>query len=309
MSVAFCMLAGPADAGFAETILRHLLRASAFDFHKVIFTVDDLPNRKYNSSEIRALADRLVSEGVITDRVLLSEIDHASLTKKYFGKTLRHRRDHRGVPLLGWAAGIEQSDAQYVVHYDSDILLHQQHDANWIRSGIALLEKEPTVMFVAPRPGPPTADGQLLGQATQPRIDAAGNFWFKTFSSRRFLVDKNRLEGLLPTPIVPISPKRALLDQLGIGNPCSPWEASVDRKLVTSSYHRVHLGGGGWSLHCPNHGIGFRETLPEVVAMVEQGYHPADQAGQYDLKLESWLPLLTAAKTTAAQSAKATRQS
>jgi hypothetical protein len=155
---------------------------------------------------------------------------------------------------------------------------------------MALLTRDPTAMFVAPHPGPPAADGCLRGQATYPSTDDEGNFRFKTFSSRRFLMSKQRFLKLLPTRLCYTSAKRAGLMRLGFGNALRPWEVSVSRSLERSDYYRIHLHDpSAWTLHCPEHSQEWVRSLPNIISQVEKGQFPEGQAGYYDLNLYAWL--------------------
>ncbi len=160
-----------------------------------------------------------------------------------------------GVPMFGWIAGLETARTDFVVHFDSDILLHQAPDHNWIEAGMALIEKDSLVMFVSPLPGPPASDGCFHDQAFAPTFDEEGNLRFKTFSSRRFLVNKCRFENLLPTPLVYTSAKGRRRMQFGIGNALSPWETCVSCALKEFINDRVNLRSPkAWAIHCPDHG-------------------------------------------------------
>ena len=176
-----------------------------------------------------------------------------------------------------------------MLHYDSDILQYQSLDSDWIRKGKDLINALPEVMFVAPLPGPPTASGELKGQKEQPVRDEAGNFMFKSFSSRRFLVNKTKLEHLLPCPALYTSPIRKMLMKFGVGNALLPWESSMSAALSRSKYFRLHLcDKDAWTLHCPDHGPEWVTALPSLIARIETGDFPAEQAGTYDLHLPYW---------------------
>jgi hypothetical protein len=79
-------------------------------------------------------------------------------------------RDHRGVPLFGWIAGLEAAQTDFVVHFDSDLLLHQAPGHSWIDAGMALIQEDPLAMFVSPLPGPPASDGSVKDQAVAPTL-------------------------------------------------------------------------------------------------------------------------------------------
>ena len=49
-----------------------------------------------------------------------------------------------------------------MLHYDSDMLLHQQKDYSWVDEGIKLMEEHPEIMAIRPLAGPPTKDGTCL---------------------------------------------------------------------------------------------------------------------------------------------------
>ena len=115
------------------------------------------------------------------------------------------------------------------MHFDSDILLHQRAGHSWLADAMTVMRRDPSAMFVAPRPGPPTIDGGLRGQYVAPTYDEAGNFRFKQFSSRRFLVSKRRFDAVLPTPLLYTSRRDRVLMGLGFGNAVQMWEECVAR--------------------------------------------------------------------------------
>jgi hypothetical protein len=290
----FVTLAGPADARHVDRILDHLLRMCSFDFQEVILVLDDVPKTGIPADawrELYAKIERLAEHGPIDRVVRLSEINRRCrrLSKKHFGRSVSRVRDLRGVPLFGWIAGLEEARTDFVVWFDSDILLHQETGFNWIESGMALIADDPTVMFVAPHPGPPASDGNLRGQTIPPIVDGAGNFRFKTFSSRRFLISKQRFENMLPIRLVYAPGKNRMLSRLGLGKAPLPWEQCVSRSLQRSEYYRVHLGNPkAWALHSPDHSTAWIEALPRISTRIEAGDYPTEQGGFYDLVLSSW---------------------
>ena len=291
----FVLLAGPRDTGFLKDTLQHLLRMCSFRFGEILVVADDLPrgNRSpdpdIQNSRLTGLLQRLTRDKTITRCIHLSEIASDGLAEKYFGSRVSTMRDHRGIPLFGWIAGIEAAQTDFVVHFDSDVLLHQAPGHSWLHTGMTLMQEDPLTMFVSPLPGPPSCDGSLRAQAAAPALDNQGNFRFKTFSSRRFLLSKQRFEELLPTPLRYISIKRRLLMQVGFGNAILPWEYCISCALQESKYYRVHLRSPrAWALHCPDHSHTWLRSLPVVIKRVEEGQYPAEQGGHYDLMLPAW---------------------
>src|ERR1700719_1504613 len=117
----------------------------SFPFHEIILVADDLPkpsrslHRGNSIPPFSEQLERLQREGTITRWVRLSSIASDHLSAKYFGSRISAMRDHRGVPLFGWIAGIEEARTDFVVHFDSDILLHQAPGHNWIDAGMGLI--------------------------------------------------------------------------------------------------------------------------------------------------------------------------
>jgi hypothetical protein len=144
-------------------------------------------------------------------------------------------------------------------------------------------------MFVSPLPGPPSVDGGLRGQRTDPTVGNDGHFRFKTFSSRRFLTNKRRFEAILPTPLQYTSLKQRALMGVGLGNALLTWEDCVSRRLQGSGYCRLHLRNPeAWTIHCPDHGPDWRQRLPSIIKRIETGDYPPAQGGYYDLILNAW---------------------
>ena len=289
------MLTGPADAPFIGMTLPHLLRMCAYDFRDVIVVFDDLPKAGRDAdaaSEPLAALKGMQDDGVISKIVRLSTVHsrERQLSEKYFGRTLPGARDRRGIPLLGWIAGLDEARTDFVVHFDSDILLHQRRGHSWLTEAMALIRSDSSAMFVAPRPGPPTVDGGLRGQQVPPTLGEDGNFRFKQFSSRRFLISKRRFEALLPTPLLYTSRRDRMLMKLGFGNALQMWEECVSATLQRSGYYRVHLASPtAWSVHCKDHSPRWVAALPSILARVEAGVFPEAQAGYYDLRLADWV--------------------
>jgi len=263
-------------------------------FTERLLVLDQLPGarspRLVNVESTRALSD-LVQNGWIDRVVELREDDTRSrqACMEHFQKKLRHCRDHRGVPLLGWAVALQAASHDVVAYFDSDMLVHQEAGKSWISEAVEVMRKDSTAMFLAPLPGPPSPLG-LLDQAECPQLDDRGNYRFKSFSSRRFLVSKSRLRQLLPVPPLYASWKRRIYGATGGPSPYLPWETCIDAALRASPFYRVHLSSpSAWSLHSPQHSPEWIAALPQIVAAVEKGSYPPDQAGHYDLQLDLWL--------------------
>lgn len=292
----FTTLAGTRDLPFIGLTIPHLLAACRHPFQERILVLDRSPVQGSKPPEVTPPEiDALLRQGLL-DRVILLDSQYPggeAVGKLFFGTRRAPSRDYRNLPLLGWATALYEAKTDYVVHFDSDMLLYQSPGHDWISEGIALLENDSSVMFVAPLPGPPTVDGTLRGQQVPPVRDSEGNFRFKTFSSRRFLVSRSRLRALLPTHLKYLSRRRRVFGALTGRSAVLPWESHIDAALRRSSYFRVHLASPrAWTLHNPSRGPEWLACLPRLIALVEQGCFPSAQAGYYDLALEQWQELL-----------------
>lgn len=286
------ILAGPPDAPFVRETVRHLARVQNHAFVDRALVIDTLPPAPGRSTagtpELIAAAEQLKSEGEV-DRVI--RLDAACAARRasdvrHFGRAVKWDRDFRGIPLRGWTAGLDASNAPYHVHYDCDILLHQADGYSWVAAGVELLRTVPELLTVAPHPGPP---GAALLQSDPFDTDPRGFHRFATFSSRRFVIDRGRYAAALPLSPRAASRRHRLRSLFGGGSPVLNWELMVEAMMRERRLYRGHLTDPrAWALHAPDHGPRFCALLPAVIARVDRGDYPRAQAGRYDLDLAAW---------------------
>jgi hypothetical protein len=301
MQCAMSVLACPADVGYFRQITSHLKRTANFQFKETFLVLDTM--RREKSDALLTTARAMQSAGEIDRYVELEPQLNVELAKKHFVEIPKCLRDARGIPLFGWIVGMESATADYLFHSDSDILIHSEPNFSWVKEAIVLMENDPSIMFALPLPGPPNPVG-LIGQEIAPIIDEAGNYRFKTFTSSRYVVNRNRFQKLLPLRplhrrsrwwfdwLPPVVWRKLVMT---LGNPAGPWgmwESHINLAMESSTFFRVHLKDTrAWGMHCPDHGPRWRENLPSIIAAVERGQYPPSQAGYYDLRLEDWLQI------------------
>lgn len=289
------------DFPFIESLVPHLVRACQFDFADRFVVVDTAPlsgdflQRPGVGSldEIFACCNRFIAAGVI-DRVVpmdYSEAFRRQVYGKHFGRDLRFVRDYRGSTVLGSLVPIEAARTDYLVYFDSDLLLYQQAGFSWIERGIELLQQHEDILVVTPLSGPPAADGRLQQRGIPYSRDAArGIYQFKEFTNRKFLIDRRRFASILPIAPRWVSWKRRLASTFTNRSALLNWESMLSQHLETVPYIRAELmSPQAWTLHTPDHGATFIENLPTLVDKVEAGWYPREQAGDYDLQLDRWL--------------------
>ena len=290
------------DIPFMMETIPHLVRMCNYDIFEKCLIIDTAPlSGKYKDrpgigtlSDLRECCEKLVKQGVI-DRLI--DIDYSQETikklyRKHFGRFVRHTHNYRGYPIYGSIFAIEAVKGDHILHFDSDMLLHQNPSFNWIEEGIELLEKNEKVMFVSPLSGPPTEDGYLKQRGVEYELDQGGFYKFQDFTSRKYLLKKDKFDTFLPMEPAWISWKRRLASVITGKSPLWNWEVMVSQHLKKTGTLRADLASPyAWTLHTPDHGEEFIKALPQVINQVEKGSYPKEQAGDYDLDLNLWKQL------------------
>jgi hypothetical protein len=295
------ILVARTDTQFMLQTIPHLVRTCRFPLARRFLMVDTAPlGRRYGRKpgigtpeELQACCTQLLQSGIV-DAII--PINYAPeyrrrIYRKHFAGPMRQTHSNGGYPILGSIAAIEESRADFLVHFDSDMLLYQDAGFSWIEEGIRLLRAHPDLLAVLPRSGPPHRDGRLrqqeaTGEAYEP--DARGLYCFKTFTSRVFLLERQRFERLLP-----LRPRLPLIDllrnYLTAHNTMPEWETMVGYRLQETAFVRADLTSvRAWTLHPDDRGERFEAALPGVIARIEAGDFPPEQGGYYDLQLDRW---------------------
>jgi hypothetical protein len=309
-SCSLSILVARTDIPFMMHTIPHLVKTCNFTFTERVLAVDTAPltGDKVNRpgvgtiEELRACCNELLKKGVV-DKIV--DINYAptyqdQVYKKHFGSRIRQTHNYKGYPILGTIFSIEESQGDYMLHFDSDMLLYQQSGYSWIEEGIKLLQEKPEVMAVRPLTGPPTQNGTMQ-QIFPYELDSSGFYSFKFFGSRAYLIDRKRFDCLLPlkvlwrpakTKIINSLPSKVqtLVNYFAHKGALDSWEVMVSNQLENTSYVRATLSSPkAWTLHPIKRGSDFIEALPNIIEKIESGWYPSEQAGYYDLKFELWL--------------------
>lgn len=310
-SCSLSIMVARTDIPFMMHTIPHLVKMSRFPFQERVLIIDTAPlsGDKVGRPGIGTMAQlrencaALIRQGVV-DRTIDMDYSDAyrhRLYQKHFGSTaLKPTHNYKGYPILGSIFSIEEVPGDHILHFDSDMLLYQSPDYSWIEAGIRLLAEVEEVMFVRPLSGPPSPEG-IFYQRHPYETDPRGFYRFKFFGSRAYLLNRQKLERLLPIPVLWRRFKRQWLKQLpaplltrlhnltGRGA-LDSWEVMISRQLERTQYVRATLTHeGAWTVHPKDRGDRFIQALPQIIERIESGDYPADQAGYYDMKLEAWL--------------------
>ena len=164
-----------------------------------------------------------------------------------------HKETHcfRGYPLYGSFQQFIETDAKYILHIDSDMMFYEHTNFSWINEGVRVMEENEDILCVLPKGGPPTKNGFLHQGTTEYRIDQSrGLYLFKNFTSRYYLMNRERFLSLLPMQPKWLSWREPIKSRL-IGNgKMLCWETMVEHALIKSKMWRADLmTDQTWSLH------------------------------------------------------------
>jgi hypothetical protein len=152
------------------------------------------------------------------------------------------------------------------------------------------LEENEDILCVLPRGGPPTSDGDLhQGTTHYKKDDSRGVYLFKNFTSRHYLVHRKRFLDLLPIKPTWLSWREPIKSRLFGNGKMLCWESTVEKALEQSSLWRADLmTDKAWSLHPGDRSERFWSLLPAIAEEMATGQYPSEQAGHFDLHLDSW---------------------
>jgi hypothetical protein len=287
------------DAPFLDLMVRHIVKKLNYPFIEKVLVMDTAPlARRYlkdkslvSVEEFKSIGNKLLKDGIIS-RVDFPDYSN-NAKKSIYSKHLRANRwethDFRGTQVLGTMQQIEKAEGEFFLHFDSDVLIYQKDSFNWIRECIKILDEIPEVIVALPRPGPPGETKAIHQEFSKYEYDKRGFYKFNFITSRRFLIKKEKFNQILPFAPLFMSWKRRFLSEITRQSSLLNWEQMASEAIKNTSFFRADLEtSDAWTLHAPDHGMEFCRLLPAIIRHIESGEYPLDQAGHYDLKLESW---------------------
>jgi len=207
-----------------------------------------------------------------------------------FGRTSSDTHCFRGYPVYGSFKQFIDTQATYILHLDCDMIFYEEPTFSWVKEGIRVLEENEDILCVLPRGGPPTQDGSLHQGTTTYNIDEKrGLYLFKNFTSRHYLIHRERFLSLLPLKPLWLSWRDPIKSRLFGNGKMLCWESMVEHALENSAMWRADLmSEKAWSLHPGDRSEEFYKFLPQVIDSVNRNKFPEEQRGHFDLKLCDW---------------------
>ena len=216
------------------------------------------------------------------------------INTKYLGRAFRETHCFRGYPIFGCSKQFEDSEAEYILHLDCDMIFYEKSHFSWIEGGINIMENNQDILCVLPRGGPPSKDTSLHQNNTEYIIDKKRNIYlFKNFTSRHYLINRERFLSVLPLKPLWLSWREPIKSRLFGNGKMLCWETMVENALEKSHMWRADLmTDEAWSLHPGERTNEFYNLLPKIIECVNNNEFPEEQRGHFDLRLNNWVSFL-----------------
>ena len=207
-----------------------------------------------------------------------------------FGSHLVESHCFRGYPICGSFKQFVDTNEKYLLHLDCDMIFYEENGYSWIQEGIRIMEENEDILCVLPKGGPPRQDGSLNQGSTPYKVDKErGLYLFKNFTSRHYLIHRERFLSLLPLEAVWLSWREPIKSKLFGNGKLLCWETIVEKAMEKSSFWRADLmTDKAWSLHPADRSEQFYNLLPEILDCVSRNEFPDEQKGFYDLLVNQW---------------------
>ena len=303
------------DVRYAKYNVPHLARAHRAAAREIVLTIDRTRPQKTRQTdpavrckepefsqqldELESLGASLAADGVIDRLMVLRSEDPwlKDVTRKYSGAWIPETHDYGGRPITGYWAGIETAKTRYVVHYDGDMFLHQERGFDWAAYAIPFLDRQERALSATPRLTPPYASRIPYGDygsaeeamALHP-VEGGWKQYF--FSTRAFVVDREKLERYLPLGRGHILFEQMAVKFLRRGFPRSAEKMFWSTAGRAGAYRIILSTERAWLLHPIWKPEDYHCWVPSIMESVERNAVPDGQLGKPELQLKVWQEFL-----------------
>ena len=248
--------------------------------------------------KIISISEQLKKDGLVTDIYYLKPNDPLikELSKKYLSGIYDCTHSGGGTANMSYWAAIELPTTQFVLHYDGDMLLYQKEGYSWVDEAISHFKDNEKIITVLPRDAPPAFEIFDKVPTYHEGVSSEGyeKYWLNEFfSTRHFLLDKERL-----VPFLPLMKGKILVETLlrKYGGRVFPRDPEIVLFSRLSSRHAKRLilkSGDAWMLHPNNKPKEYIDILPQMIKMIDAGISPEAQKGYANIKLDEWVSFKT----------------
>ena len=293
------LFAARSDALFIENTLPYLIKLLEKVSCKITLILD---TRNPSGVLGSTLSQGNLNEIISKIENLKSKVNFEFQTTHYDLNSIRsknrlqfhypHKETHcfRGYPIYGSFKQFIDTEAKYILHLDCDMIFYEDPAYSWIREGVRVMEENQDILCVLPRGGPPSKDGSLHQGSTPFKTDEKrGLYLFKNFTSRHYLIHRERFLSLLPLKPLWLSWREPIKSRLFGDGKMLCWETMVEEALSKSDIWRADLmTDQAWSLHPGDRSEEFYQLLPQIIDSVNRNEFPEEQRGHFDLRLSDW---------------------
>jgi hypothetical protein len=270
------------DLPFLDQTYRHLSRQlSSAPLRRRRIVVDRRPasgrfSGEFSTTEFDRVLDRLLSDGVVDD---IDEVDWSvaeveRIADKYFGDPNVVPVAEGGSAIHQYLWAIDTAQSELVLHFDSDMLLHDPNKGMWVSEAIAFQREHSHVAVTTPQGGPPRAESiRDLVFGSRRRVKTTGWERSEGVSTRVFLLDRERLCQALPlSPLIP----------------GEPLERTLTASLHAAGFSRWNRNDDdAWAIHPRRHNRNHVDNLQGLISLVELGHCPYRRTGyRWDIRTE-----------------------
>ena len=291
------------DKVFIEYTLPHLIDVCRNGLAEVTVIIDTkkpggiLGNfiKQYDLSAITNVVQQIQKSHPFTTEFSFYENIHIKqLNKKQLGYPYKETHCFRGYPIYGSFKQFFDTEAKYILHLDCDMIFYEEPDFSWLKEGVRVMEENDDILCVLPKGGPPKIDGELYQGSTPYRLDEKRKLYlFKNFTSRHYLIHRERFLSLLPLKPLWLSWREPFKSRFFGNGKLLCWESIVGEALNKSQFWRADLlTDKAWSLHAGDRSDQFYAMLPKIINSVRDSKFPDKQRGHYDLCMTDWTEFL-----------------
>lgn len=244
---------------------------------------------------IKAIAKNLLDQKVVTEVCFLEEESDLfeELSKKYLNKVYKTTHGAGGTANMSYWAGIDIPKSKYVLHYDCDIIIYQSNGYKWVDEALQYFNNDKNIVMAVPRLCPPLKNRNLPSAREGRPFFTEKNYWVNDwFSTRHFLLDKDRLEKYLPLVRGKVLIELLLRKYGRRAFPIDP-EILLFKSIGSRGGKRMILKNEKcWITHPLNKPPQYLSILNELISSVSNGSYPIEQEGEENINMEAWVEFL-----------------